>query len=202
MKTLILSFILIFGLAASNHGKPINDIYSLQDPDITGEAYINDIPFDTWEIAVEAIFDGDKVKLEEESYISDIPFDTRAVVSKYLLGRMLETSGEANVNDIPFSTAQILNTLMADRLTEQYRDEKSVYDLPATRSNFVYCSYEKYNTSFSAIKVNEPKKVSFSHRRITHNDCTNFDPVKIDIQKVEVGNPVNHEVLIVPGFSL
>jgi len=142
MKSLILSFLLIFGLASPNIGKPINDIYSIKEPDFAEEAYVNDIPFDTWEVAVDAILEGDEVKLEEEAYVNDIPFDTRAIAGKYLLRRMMETSDEANVNDIPFNTEKILYEELAARLTDQYRNEKSVFDIPGA-PDYIICLYQK-----------------------------------------------------------
>jgi len=113
MKSLILSFLLIFGLAAPNISKPINEIYSIKEPIFAEEAYINDIPFDTW-----------------------------AIANKYLLQRMIETSKEVNVNDIPFSTEKILYEELAARLTEQYRNEKSIFDLPGA-PDYIICWYEK-----------------------------------------------------------
>ncbi|MCK9401068.1 MAG: hypothetical protein M0Q51_13890 [Bacteroidales bacterium] len=113
MKSLILSFLLIFGLASPNIGKPINDIYSIKEPDFAEEAYVN-----------------------------DIPFDTRAIAGKYLLRRMMETSDEANVNDIPFNTEKILYEELAARLTDQYRNEKSVFDIPGA-PDYIICLYQK-----------------------------------------------------------
>ena len=202
MKTLILSLVLIFGLAGPNHGKPINDIYSIKEPILTEEAYINDIPFDTWEIAVEAILEGDEVKLAEEPYVNDIPFDTRAVACKYLLRRMIETSGEANVNDIPFSTEKILCEQLAARLTEQYRDEKNVNDLPEA-PNYIICTYKKGVPTCFTVKVKTPKNPNFRQRNIEDSDYTIIYPVKLEIPKIEVSDDaVNHELQIVTGFSL
>lgn len=125
MKTYILSILLIVGLTAQNHGKPINEIYSLKDPVIAEEANVNDIPFNTWEIAVEAILGGDEVRLEEESYVDDIPFDTRKVVLDLLLDQIEDASEETNIDDIPFDTEKIMFDEMTARLTEQYRQEES-----------------------------------------------------------------------------
>lgn len=146
MKTLILSLILIFGLSAPNHGKPINDIFSVNEPIFTEETYINDIPFDTWEIAVDAILDGDEANLTEESYVNDIPFDTRSIACKYLLLQMLETSGEVNVNDIPFSTEKILCEHLAAILTEKYRNEQSISDLQPGLNKVIF-KYDNGNRS-------------------------------------------------------
>jgi hypothetical protein len=202
MKTLILSFILIFGLMAPNHGKPINDIYSVQEPSLSEEAYVNDIPFNTWEVAVEAVLSGDEVKLEEDPYVNDIPFDTKAIACKYLLNRIIETTGEVNINDIPFSTEKIYCEYLASLMTEQYRNEKNVHDLPQS-PNYIICTYENGVASCVAVKVKMPRKSSFRQKKIENADYTIIYPVKLDFPKVEVNNDgLRNELLIVPGFSL
>ena len=160
MKTLILSFILILGLAAPNYSKPINDIFSIKEPVFTEEAYVNDIPFDTWEIAVRAFLEGDEFKLEDEPYVDDIPFNTRTIFNKYLLRKMLETSDEANVNDIPFNTEKLLNEHLLAHLTEQYRNEQTIQDLPALPKNII-CSYEKGVVSCVVVKKIKQEIVEF-----------------------------------------
>ena len=157
MKSLILSFSLILGLAAPNIAKPINDIYSIKEPSVTEEAYVNDIPFDTYEIAVGSILDGDELKLEDEAYVNDIPFDTRAIAGKYLLHRMIETSNEVNVNDIPFSTEKILYEQLAARLTEQYRNETGTNDIPEAPDNN-FCCYEIRVPRSVLVIINETGK--------------------------------------------
>lgn len=141
MKSLILSCLLIFGLASQNFSKPINDIFSIEDPVFNEEAYINDIPFDTYEIAVESILDGDELKLEEEAYVNDIPFDTKAITNKYLLNMKMKTSDEATINDLPFDTEKVFYEKLAARLTEQYRNETGTNDMPETFDNN-FCCYE------------------------------------------------------------
>jgi len=129
MKTYILSILLIFGLSAQNHGKPITEIYSLKDPVIAEEANVNDIPFNTWEIAVEAILGGDELRLEEEAYVDDIPFDTRKIALDYLLDQIEDASQETSINDIPFDTEKIMYDELTARMTEQYRKEENAGDL-------------------------------------------------------------------------
>jgi hypothetical protein len=141
MKSIILSFLLIFGLAAQNYCKPINDIYSIKDPVITEETFINDIPFDTYEIAVESILDGDEMQLKDEAYVNDIPFDTKAIADKYLLGTKMNSIDESNVNDLPFNTEKVFFEKLAQRLTEEYRDETDINDIPGSIYNS-YCCYE------------------------------------------------------------
>lgn len=152
MKTLILSFLFIIGLAAPNIGKPINDIYSVKEPVFKDEAYVNDIPFNTYEIAVGVILEGDELELEEEAYVNDIPFDTRAIASKFMLLENLETSDEFNVNDIPFNTEKIFYEKLLGLLSEQYRDELGAYDIPEL-PEYSLCCYE--------IKIPRNKSVLF-----------------------------------------
>lgn len=202
MKTLILSLVLIIGVSATNHGKPINDIYSIKEPAFEEEDYINDIPFNTWEIAVEAILDGDEVRMDEEPYVDDIPFNTREVACKHLLKKMLETSGEANVNDIPFSTEKVLCEMMAARLIELYRNEKNINDLPSFETNYIICSNDHGKPSYVTVKVRMPKKDAYRQKRIESSEYTIIFPVKLEVPRVEEGNQLNHEVLVFPGFSL
>jgi len=130
MKTIILSTILIAGLSVFSYAKPIIEIYSIDESVLSEEAYINDIPFNTWEIAVEAILEDDQLKLDEEPYVNDIPFNTREIACKFYLRNMLETSGEININDIPFNTEKVYCEYLAAILTEKYRNEKNTQDLP------------------------------------------------------------------------
>lgn len=103
MKTFILSFILIFGLAATNHGKPIIDIYSIQDP-----------------------------LLEEEAYVDDIPFDTRKIVEACRLEQMLRHyREECSVQDIPFNTREIASNCLLEKMMVKYRNEIEVGDIPS-----------------------------------------------------------------------
>ena len=60
MKTFLLTSILLAGLTVLSYGKPINNVYSVVEPEMADEAYISDIPFNTWEIAVDAILSGDE----------------------------------------------------------------------------------------------------------------------------------------------
>jgi hypothetical protein len=180
MKTLILSFILIFGLAASNHGKPINDIYSVKEPIFTEEAYISDIPFNTWEVAVNAILEGDEAKLAEEPNVNDIPFDTRSIACKYLLKKFYESSVEANVNDIPFNTQKVLCEHLAALLVEKYRNEQSISDLPSG--------------------IN---KVILHYGNGSQSNYTIIYPAKPVIHEVKsFNNSLNNELRIIPKASL
>jgi len=103
MKSFIITSMLILALAATNHGKPINDIYSIKDPSTSEEAYVDDIPFNTYDIAVNAIINADHSRLPEESVINDIPFNTERIMYECLLARMVKMYRlEENICDIPY----------------------------------------------------------------------------------------------------
>jgi len=65
-------------------------------------------------------------------------------------------SGETNVDDIPFNTEKIWNEYLSAKLTDKYRNEKNINDLP-DGPNFIICSYEDGIPSCVAVKVKVPK---------------------------------------------
>lgn len=202
MKTSVLSFVLILILAFSSHGKPINDIYSVNDPVITEESYIDDIPFNTWEIAVQTITDGDEVKLEEEPYIDDIPFDTRAIADKYLLNQIMKTSSEKNVNDIPFNTEKIMNDYLTGEMTENYKDEENVADLPQKKGEAT-CLNEKTTVTVVTFKVKTPRKVTLRNNKGFKTEYTIRYPELMEVPRIEWKcDPATHELRITPSSSL
>jgi hypothetical protein len=101
MKSFILTSILITGLTVISFGKPIKDIYSIEEPILT-----------------------------EESYVNDIPFDTREIACKALLRKMMETSGEIYIDDIPFSTERVYCEHLAAQIIAEYKNEQNSLDLP------------------------------------------------------------------------
>ena len=78
------------------------------------EQYIDDIPFNTAKIAVEAQYQK-AIKVEftvpDEQYVNDIPFDTQKIAMNYLrqkaLAQVFTVDEEKDVNDIPFSTEKV-----------------------------------------------------------------------------------------------
>jgi hypothetical protein len=156
MKTLILSIVLIFGFVATNHGKPTDDIYSIKETVITEEAYVDDIPFNTWEIAVGALYDGDDAKLAEEPYVDDIPFDTRAIASQCMLQKIEKCLDEANVNDIPFNTEKVMYEALTSRLTAKYREEQNIPDF-SEENEIIICKINDGHISFVTLKTTKFK---------------------------------------------
>ncbi len=77
------------------------------------EGYIDDIPFNTHEVAFAASFDRDLANFtfEEEAYVDDIPFNTETIANDVCCDRELiqkyAFEEEAYVDDIPFDTYEI-----------------------------------------------------------------------------------------------
>lgn len=84
------------------------------------EGYIDDIPFNTHEIALEATLDRSLsgFAFEEEEYVDDIPFDTYAIASDVCCDHELKQNypleDEAYIDDIPFNTSEIAGPLTSE----------------------------------------------------------------------------------------
>lgn len=71
------------------------------------ESYVNDIPFDTKEVALKALF-FNLEKPSDEAYIDDIPFSTENVAATYNYNALnLLPEEEEYIDDIPFNTADV-----------------------------------------------------------------------------------------------
>ena len=88
------------------------------------EKYIDDIPFDTEQIAKQVLYAqavSQEFDMEEETYVDDIPFNTDSLSKVYLSEKALaedfEMEEEAYINDIPFSTAQIVQSMSINENT-------------------------------------------------------------------------------------
>lgn len=110
IKTLLLAALFMTGMMVRADIQPAT--FTLAE-----EPYIDDIPFDTEEIAgtVQASSDLAQFTLEEESYIDDIPFDTEAVAQAALekadfekaMAEVFTLKEEKYINDITFATDRI-----------------------------------------------------------------------------------------------
>jgi hypothetical protein len=107
----------------STSPKPSDDWKVLSD-----EAYVNDIPFDTWKISNVA-YPPDLV-LDEEGYVNDIPFNTAEIAREALLNKVIELKDESSVNDIPFNTNKIYNEALLSRYIARWQEERNVSDIP------------------------------------------------------------------------
>ncbi len=86
------------------------------------EAYINDIPLDTHEIAVNNIFEiaiNKEFQMEEEPYFDDIPFDTQTIASqsiyKIAMSEEFVLPEEKFIDDIPFNTRKVVHNIKCIR---------------------------------------------------------------------------------------
>ncbi|HOW24347.1 MAG TPA: hypothetical protein PK711_01645 [Bacteroidales bacterium] len=110
MKTFFLAALFMTGFIVNADVQPAK--FTLAD-----EPYIDDIPFNTEEIAgsVQSSSDLTQFTLEDETYIDDIPFDTEAIAQaaqekesyEKAMAEVFTLKEEKYVNDIPFATDEI-----------------------------------------------------------------------------------------------
>ena len=151
MKTLILSFLFIIGLAAPNIGKPINDIYSIQDQVITEGNTINDIPGGTYEVAFKSAPDSTVVLQEDKAYANDIPFDSGDIACKNLPHMKMKTLNEAVISDLPLDAEKVFYEKLEARLAEQYRTKAITNDMLDETENDFCCFEIRVPRSLSAL---------------------------------------------------
>ena len=203
MKTVLLSIILIICFTVAGTGKPINEIYSIQEPVLSEESYVNDIPFNTWDVAVDAILTGDEAKLEDETYVDDIPFSTREIACRHILSRMLEETGEININDIPFNTERIYCEYLAELLIEKYRNEANINDFPEKKYLINRCRKDG-GQSYMTVRVKSSDKYNVRPRRMDRFQPVPSYPSGLLMPSYEVieVEPPFYEERVCTGFSL
>jgi len=155
MKTIILTFALVFTFFTQFS---FSNNFSIEFED---EKYINDIPFNTEEIAastLEFVIYSPELILEEENYINDIPFNTGDVVSNIQsssLSPEFILEEEDYINDIPFNTNEIYFDKLFSKFKKEFEDEASINDIPFNteeiannsllfEKDFAFESEEKY----------------------------------------------------------
>jgi hypothetical protein len=153
------------------------------------EAYINDIPFDTKRIFVEAndelgchVIYGYSPLLEEEKYIDDIPFNSYDIASNTNYGffvinpalRNFNVGEEAYIDDIPFDTESIYKSFDSlDSFTEKndknyliesfdLQDEGYIDDIPWDTKQ-MFAEYLKYPENARKFQIEGSVAVSFSY---------------------------------------
>lgn len=85
-------------------------------PMVEEETYINDIPFNTAEVAMKSFY-VNLAKPEEETFVNDIPFDTQVVVAIYTyVTHPVVVEEEAYIDDIPFDTEAIAREYLQHEL--------------------------------------------------------------------------------------
>jgi hypothetical protein len=110
IKIFLVAGLFMTGIAVQADRQPVT--FSLAE-----EPYIDDIPFDTEEIAGTVTDSSDLTQftLEEEQYIDDIPFNTEAIAQKAqqkasyekAMAEVFTLKEEKYIHDIPFSTDQV-----------------------------------------------------------------------------------------------
>lgn len=97
-------------------------------PLVEEEDYINDIPFNTAEIAMKSFY-VNLVKPEEEAFVNDIPFDTQIVVAIHSFTNLpILIEEEAYVDDIPFDTEAIAKEYLLDELGFAIKSNQRICD--------------------------------------------------------------------------
>jgi hypothetical protein len=146
MKTSIITAVFLFTatllLANSRTG-----YYPMSSADwlvLNDEAYVNDIPFDTWKVSNLA-YPPDLV-LTEEGYVNDIPFNTAEIAREALLNKVIKQKDESSVNDIPFNTKKIYDETLLGRFIAKWQEERNVCDIPF--NTFIIVSSTSCGTSF------------------------------------------------------
>jgi len=78
------------------------------------EEYIDDIPFNTEEIATKALYEqavAESFEMEVETYVDDIPFNTdslaKVALSNNALAQNFDMEEETYIDDIPFNTSMV-----------------------------------------------------------------------------------------------
>ena len=86
------------------------------------EQYVNDIPFNTAKLAVEAQYQKAirvQFTVPQEKDVNDIPFNVQKIATQYqyqkALTQVFEVPAEKDVNDIPFSTEKVFERLQTDK---------------------------------------------------------------------------------------
>ncbi|MCD4680981.1 MAG: hypothetical protein K8S00_11400 [Bacteroidales bacterium] len=113
MKTTIL---ILLALITLNTNSAITNIPE-EEFFLEEENYIDDIPFDTWNVAMnyESYWGSLGILLEEEKYVEDIPFNTCEIAANYKMKQIMAVEfsmeEEAEINDLPFDTKFIAQKL-------------------------------------------------------------------------------------------
>ena len=142
MKTIIFTIAILFtaslvvSMPQQPYLPPDYEIVALQD-----EAFIDDIPFDTWMISQSSVPDKVMMILPEEEYVDDIPFNTEKIAQHCILSKLMCGQDEASVDDIPFDTEKIFNRLQWEECLAEWCDEKNVDDIPFN-TRYLACCHE------------------------------------------------------------
>jgi hypothetical protein len=148
MKTTILIILSLITVNLSAYSNVLEEEFFLED-----EYSVNDIPFNTLNIAMEnaSFFQNPGFFLEEEEYINDIPFNTEQIAANVKMENAMavefEMEEEETVNDIPFDTEVIAQNIKSSDNTKINVTEESSNQ---TNDN----SFDQFQTSSrNSIKI-------------------------------------------------
>lgn len=151
MKKLIIITLIMFAsadLAFSGEGATniYDSAFELQE-----EAYIDDIPFSTLNLALQSSSFKEDLAMSEEGYVKDIPFDTEQIAAAKMLYEMICCyRNESYVDDIPFCTDYHYNKYCVKNLVKEYKNEPGVLDIP----------FDTYAVAYNAMFINSVRKYS------------------------------------------
>jgi hypothetical protein len=140
MKTIIFTTAVLFSASLAlckpqmPYLPPDYESVALQD-----EAFVDDIPFDTFIISQSSVPDKVMMALPEEEYVDDIPFNTEKIAQKALFSKLMNGREEASVDDIPFDTEKIFNKIQWHECLSEWCDEKNVNDIPFNTRYLACC---------------------------------------------------------------
>lgn len=161
---LIILLLLLLAFITNLSGSTI----SIADiPNPGSEATVNDIPFDTREIAVDYFFEKamSGVEVQADTAVNDIPFNTaliRELNHKRHAVLLPLLTPEQDVNDIPFDTHKIAQEYRFSQINTSLAltAECSVYDFPfETTALLSQFNIEKKSTATFNLADNLPDHV-------------------------------------------
>jgi hypothetical protein len=140
---------------------------------LNDEAYIDDIPFNTAEVAGQKpSTDLSMFVLKEEAYIDDIPFDTKAIAGKLVIDKSLtdfSLQDEEYIDDIPFNTEAVARELnnsesIDQALAQNFRLKEEAYidDIPFNTESVVMNTKDNKQSAVAKIEKAENSPVSGS----------------------------------------
>ena len=151
MKTLIIIPVFIFIFSLNSIAETVNLPAVPASVTMTEEEYVNDIPFNTSDIASGTIINDMNKKYSDEDNVEDIPFDTRKIALEAGLKEIMDSDTEAYVNDIPFNTREVYYNVLVEFYAQNYMQEENVNDIPFSTTEIV-CQYlvNKYQNEKTA----------------------------------------------------
>lgn len=202
MKAILISVLIVLMSAIFSDAKPIRDIISVKEPAVESEDYINDIPFNTRLVASSNMLFQDGWEVNDEAYVDDIPFDTRSIANEALLKKMTGANEEAEIDDIPFDTRRIAAELLIASLTEDYRNENEICDIPYETVCIISTSIDN-RPAYVVVKMRSPKKAAQKRHAGTGYEYSIIQSRnKAYSPPVPTINTLTRDLMATPGSSL